>query len=287
MNGKIVYLVSEDWYFYSHRFKLAEAAKNEGYNVVVITTVKEYGAIISNAGFKLIPVKFERSFKNPFKDLILLFNLINIYLEEKPVLVHHVSLKPVLLGSMAAYIARIPVIINAVTGLGYLFSSDEGKIKYLSKIVKPALNILFRRKNAWTVFQNASDMEYFFEKNSTHVERVILIKGSGVDLSMFSNSTEPSEVPVVMLASRMLEDKGIVEFVEAAALLKGQGVNARFVLVGDIDKGNPMSLEHDVLKKWQEKGLVEWWGFHKNMAKTLGEASIVCLPSYHEDISIS
>ena len=284
MNGKIVYLVSEDWYFYSHRFKLAEAAKNEGYTVIVITTVKEYGAIISDAGFKLIPVKFERSFKNPFKDIILLFKLINIYLKERPVLVHHISLKPALLGSIAAHVARIPVIINAVTGLGYLFSSKEGKIKFIRKTIKPALIFLFQRKNTWTIFQNASDMEYFFGKNSVYIERIILIKGSGVDLSTYSNSTNPVDVPIVMLASRMLEDKGVVDFVEAAVLLKKQGINARFVLVGDIDKGNPMSLEQDVLKKWQERGLVEWWGFRKNMAYTLGEASIVCLPSYHEGL---
>ena len=125
---KIVYLISEDWYFYSHRFDLAKASIKQGYQVTLITRVGQYGDIITKAGINLIDVNFRRAVGNPLADLIVLFRVSGIYRKIKPDIVHHVSLKPILIGSIACLFNSVPVIINAVTGLGYLFSLLQVKL---------------------------------------------------------------------------------------------------------------------------------------------------------------
>ena len=281
---RILYLVSEDWYFCSHRLPLAIAAQRAGYEVIVVTKVSKCEDVIRKSGFRLIPVDFRRSADHPFKDLFLLLRLIRIYNKEKPDLCHHVALKAVLMGSIAAYITKTPVIINAFTGLGYVFSSNQKKAGYIRKLIEPLLIFFTNRDNFWSIFQNGSDRQYFLERTKAHNRNCVLIKGSGVNYRQFSLPSADRDVPVVVLASRMLKDKGVVEFVETGRLFHKDKIKARFVLVGDVDFENPMSVKQHELKAWQAEGAVEWWGYHDDMAKVFQKADIVCLPSYHEGL---
>jgi glycosyltransferase involved in cell wall biosynthesis len=279
---KIVYLVSEDWYFYSHRFDLAKASIKQGYEVTLITRVGRHAGVIREAGINLIDVNFRRAAGNPFDDLLLLFSVSRIYRKIKPDIVHHVALKAILIGSLASLINLVPVVINAVTGLGNLFLQRDKGIAMLRMLVKPVLISLLNRRNSWIILQNKDDQKDLIE-HGMRAERSILIKGAGVDLKNFNYSIEGDQIPLVILAARMLRYKGINDFVEAASLCLKAGLEARFVLVGDVDLENPSSLRSQELEKWHEEGLVEWWGHRDDMPAIMEKASIVCLPNYHRE----
>lgn len=279
---KIVYLVSEDWYFYSHRFDLAKASIRQGYEVTLITRVGEYGDIITKAGINLIDVNFRRAAGDPLADLIVLFRVSGIYRKIKPDIVHHVALKPILIGAIACLFNAVPVVINAVTGLGYLFSSGNKFTAMLRMLVKPVLLSLLNRRNSWVILQNQDDRKDLITQG-LRAERSELIRGAGVDLERFSYSLESNAMPVIILAARMLRYKGVGEFVEAARLCVRDGLKARFVLVGGVDPDNPMSLTEEDLERWHNEGTVEWWGHHNDMPEVMRKASIVCLPTYYRE----
>ena len=138
--------MTEDWYFVSHRLPLACAAKESGYDVVIVTQVTEHGDAIINAGLKLEPLKFSRSHGKPWQDLMTIISIFRIYKQHKPDLVHQVSIKPVIYGSIAALFTRVPVVINALTGLGFVFTSSLRKAKFLRAFIRPLLKILLSQK---------------------------------------------------------------------------------------------------------------------------------------------
>jgi len=282
--GKILYLVAEDWYFCSHRLQLACAVRKEGYEVVVATRVTSHGDEITRHGLKLIPIGMRRRGLNPLYELSSLLELIRIYRRECPDIVHHVALKPVIYGSLAASITGVPAKINALAGLGYIFSSDSIKARILRPIVRLMFRGLLNRPNSQVILQNPDDMGVLLQERIIRAECARLIRGAGVDLHTFSVTPESDDIPIVLLASRMLWDKGVGEFVEAAHHLRNQGVIARFVLVGEGDPDNPGSIPDTQLQQWQEEGAVEWWGREKDMADVMRQAHVVCLPSYREGL---
>lgn len=281
---RVFYLVTEDWYFCSHRLNLARAARAAGYDITVVTRVQEHGDVIRREGFRLVPVDFARNASSPWRDLRTLCAILRIYRAEKPDLVHHVALKPVLLGSLAATAAGLPRVINALTGLGHVFTSRGLGTKLLRQPVRITLGWLLCRANSWVILQNWDDAQMLTREGMVCPERVSIIRGSGVDTRRFSPSPEPPGPPVVVLAARMLADKGVREFVEAARLLHGQAVEARFVLIGDRDPQNPSALQAETLDEWQRSGVVEWWGTHEDMAEVFRGCHVVCLPSYREGL---
>lgn len=284
MNKKIIYLVSEDWYFCSHRQDIAKAAKQHGYQITVITRVRNHGEIIRNTGINLVNVEFQRSARHPLKDIKLLFSLIRLYRQIKPDLVHHVALKPILIGSVAAIIAGVPVVINALTGLGYIFTSDHLKARILRVALKLILLFLLSRNNMWTIFQNEDDRDFLCLQGLVSRDKAELIRGSGVDIRKFGLGSELPGAIVIMLASRMLRDKGVTEFVEAARICREHATKARFILVGDIDLENHASIQLAELKRWQVEGVIEWWGQCNDMPGIFQQVHIVCLPSYREGL---
>lgn len=282
---KILYLVTEDWYFYSHRLSLACEAKDAGYNVVVVTNVNEYGDEIRKNGFELVNLDLERKSWHPLGFIRKIIRLIKIYSRQKPDIVHHISLKPVILGSIASVFSKVPHVINTLTGLGFVFTSRN----FATRIVKiffvePALNLLFNRSNTWTIIQNIDDKKLLIALGILKTDRSVLIKGSGVDLNKFRAFPEMNYRPVVMLASRMLIDKGVREYILSAKQLIKERVDADFVLVGDIDPGNPSSVDENDIKEWCEEGTIQWWGYKSDMSNTLAKAHIICLPSYREGL---
>jgi glycosyltransferase involved in cell wall biosynthesis len=281
---KLLYFVTEDWYFCSHRLPLALAAQDAGYDVAVVTHVNEHAEAIRRAGIRLIPFNLSRRSMNPLSELAVLARLIVIYRKEKPNLVHHVAMKPVLYGSLAARFSGVPHVVNALAGLGYVFTSERMMARLLRCAIGTAFRVILNSGRSRLILQNYDDICMFLRKRFINEGRIRLVRGSGVDTAVFSPTPEPAGIPVVMLASRMLWDKGIKEFVEAARQLKTRKIDARFVLVGDTDTHNPSAISKEQLTAWQSEGVIEWWGRRDNMPTVLEHANIVCLPSYHEGL---
>lgn len=279
---KLLYFVTEDWFFCSHFLDRAVAAQQAGFQVSVLTRVNKHGQTILDNGINLIPLVFERSKINPLREISLIKGLVSLYRQERPDIVHHVALKPILYGSLAAKIAGIRAIVNAPVGMGYVFSSKQLKARFLKPLVLLAYRLLLNPFNSVAVFENPDDLTYFEKLGIVKYSR--LIRGAGVNTLQFGSSNEPNEVPVVLLAARMLWDKGVGEFVEAAKILQQQSISARFVLVGAPDKENPESINQSQLLEWQDAGIIEWWGQHEDMPQVFAQAHIVCLPSYREGL---
>ena len=277
---KLLFFVTEDYYFVSHRLPLAVAARSQGYDVCVVTRMRGAGDVIRAAGLRLVPFEIARGSLNPFADLGTLARLVAVYRRERPDIVHHVAMKPVLYGSVAARIAGVPHVINALAGMGWMFTSRRGAARWLTPIVRTALRRLVRRGIA--LVQNPDD-EALLTQLGVPATRIRRIAGSGVDLERFRpQPTSANGVPVVVMPSRLLWDKGVGEFVGAARLLRERGVAARFVLAGEPDPLNPASIPAARVASWVAEGVVEHLGWVANMPALLASAAIVCLPSYRE-----
>ena len=284
MQKKIIFFITEDWYFWSHRLPIARAARDAGFQVVIATRVHSHGARIKKEGFRLIPLQLERRGRNVVTEALTLVDIVRIYLLEKPDIVHHVAVKPVIYGSIAAMIARVPFIVNAMAGLGYIFINDGLKASLVRRIFVLIYRCAFISKSTVALFQNPEDLNLFVSLGIVARKRTSLIRGSGVDISTYDITPEPSGVITIMLASRMLWDKGIGELVEAAGLLHSRGILCRIVLVGKPDDDNPQSISEEMLRCWHCKGVVEWWGYQENMVEVLSKSHIVVLPSYREGV---
>lgn len=281
---KIVFFVTEDWYFCSHRLPIAVAAKNAGYTVYVVTRETMHGDEIRSAGIRLVPINLSRRSKNPFVEFNIIRRLAMIYKEIKPDIVHNVAIKPVVYGSIAARIAKVPAVVSALAGLGFLFSSDSALAQFLRPLIRLSFRVLLNDDHSTVILQNPDDIEVMVQSGTIDRDRIKLIMGSGVDTDQYKHCTEPKAVPIVVLAARLLWDKGVGEFVEAARQLRKEGTNARFVLVGESDDENPESIGTDQIDAWLEEDIVEWWGRRSDMPVVLAESHIVCLPSYREGL---
>ena len=279
---RLVFFVTEDWYFCSHRLTLACAARAAGFDVAVVTRVQRHAAQIRDAGIELIPIDLARSSKNPFTESRTLSQLIRIYRRLKPDIVHHVALKPVLYGTIAARLAGVPTVINALAGLGYLFSSMD----FAARLSRPLLEIGFRTllKPNRVIVQNPDDRQLLVERGLINAQRTTLIRGSGVDLAAFAPAPEANGIPLIVLPARLLWDKGVGEFVAAARLLRQQNVAARLALVGAPDPANPASVPQATLEAWRAEGVVELWGWRDDMAQVFRDCHVACLPSYREGL---
>jgi glycosyltransferase involved in cell wall biosynthesis len=280
---RLMFVVTEDWYFVSHRLALAVAARDAGYDVSVVTRVRAHRAQIAAAGIRIFDWEHERGGLNPFAELRSLRHLVRTYRRERPHLVHHVALKPALLGSVAARLARVPRVINAVAGMGWLYSSSAGLAKALRPVFQRALALLFRHPTVFVLVQNLDD-EHVFVNLGVPAERARLIPGSGVDITLFTPHADAEGVPLVVLPARMLYDKGVGELVEAARLLRVRGVSLRVLLAGEPDLQNRAAIPADVIAGWVREGVVEYAGFVRDMPGLLAAAQIVCLPSYREGL---
>jgi len=279
MKPTILFFITEDWYFWSHRLSVARAAKDAGFQVLIVTRIHQHKERIEKEGFKLIPIRLERRSKNVIKEFFNILKIIKIYCREKPDIVHHVAMKPVLYGSWAARITGIPAVVNALAGLGFTFVIKGWKASILRWLIIIAYRLAFLNKNTIGIFQNPEDLKVFIDAGILKSEKAVLIRGSGVDTSRFIHLPEPSGIPIIVLASRMLWHKGIEEFVDAARQLRKDGVKSRFVLVGAPDLENPAFIPEETLRNWNSEGIVEWWGYRDDMPEVLMEAHIVALPT--------
>lgn len=280
---KILFLVNVDWFFLSHRLPIALEALRGGAEVWVVTADTGYLEEIESYGFKTIDFPFSRSGTNYLRELFSLAHLYRVYSRIKPDLVHHVTIKPVIYGSIIARFFKNLFVINAITGMGFVFSKDK-KASGIKSVVRFAYRTALNNKNARVIFQNEEDRRKFVNSNLVKNEQTNLIRGSGVDTNVFKPLKEDSSHNVsVLLASRMIWDKGIREFVEAADIVRQKRLDVRFILAGKVDDGNPNMVSVETLKSWEDQNKVEWLGHHEDMIGLLQSSTIIALPTFYPE----
>ena len=266
----------------SHRLPIAIGARDAGYDVHVAASPDETVATITAAGIPFHPISLRRGAAGPGADVATLRSLVALYRELRPTLVHHVTFKPVLFGALAARVAGVPHVVSAIAGVGSMFLASGAAARLRAGTVRQLLRAATSGPGHWFIFQNDADRAEFAALGIGRPDRTVLIPGSGVDLQRFQPSDEPPGLPLVVLPARMLRDKGVAEFVDAARQLRRAGVPARFALVGAQDPDNPSALTREELEAWVREGVVEWWGHRADMPDVYRACHVVCLPSYRE-----
>lgn len=281
---KLLYVITEDWFFTSHFLHRAIAAKSAGYDVAVATRKQLDASRIELLGISVFPIEFSRHGLNPITEFKTIRQIRRTIKQFKPNIVHNIALKPVVLGTLAARTCRVGSIVNAPVGMGYIYSSRDRKAKILRPIIRQVFRLFLNPKGSRVIIENQDDFNSLVSSHFVRSADLTLIKGAGVDTEVFRPSPEPSEPIVVSLVARMLRDKGVVEFVDAARLIAKAGVDAQFQLVGDVDPGNPTTLTRTQLELWTNEGIVNWKGHVDDIPAVLAASHIVCLPSYREGL---
>ena len=277
---KIIYVLNKSDFLLSHRFELAIAAK-KCFDVHVICPNDASVQKLIDLGFTVHSVEFGRNQTNPFSELRALFEVICLFKSIKPDLVHLITIKPYLYGGIAARLVKVPAVVSAVAGLGILFSSNALKYRLLRLVLYPLFKFAFKHNNQSVIFQNLDDKSALVDWNVVSGDQVKMIRGSGVDLESCPCIDEPNEIPVISFASRLLIDKGVVVFADASKIIKQRGINARFWLIGEADLGTANSVSQSQLDAWQKEGLVELFGFRKDIPQLFSQSNIVTLPSFY------
>jgi len=282
---KLIYLVTEDWYFWSHRLPMARAAQHAGFDVAVATRVAAHGERIRAEGFALHPLRWRRRDIGPWASLRAVGEVYRLYSRERPLLVHHVALKPAVLGSVAALLAGVPAVVNAVTGVGFVASSPSLRARLLRRPMDFALARLLERPNSRVIVQNEDDRALLLSLRSGADERIVVIRGSGVDTTHFRATPEPPVPPVTAgYAGRMLADKGVAVLVEAQQSLRRRGGDLRLVLAGTPDPENPSSIDAATLAAWRALPGITWLGEVDDIRTLWSMAHIAVLPSRREGL---
>ena len=281
---RILFVVNAPEFFLSHRLPIAQAAKAEGYDVYVASAFGTQICEIEGQGFTHHVVPFARSGQNPLRELKTILKLVRLFRSLKPDVVHLVTIKPVVYGGIAARFAGVNAVVSAVSGLGTVFLASSIAAKARRWLVKRLYAAAFKQKRFAVIFQNPDDRDTLQSLVALELADTRMIRGSGVDLDDYPCLPEPEGKPVVVMAARLLSDKGVFEFVQAAQLLIERSVPVTMRLVGSPDSGNPTSVSKHVLQSWRQAGVVELLGYRADIAEQYAAANIVCLPSYREGL---
>lgn len=281
-NPVLLYVVNNPAFFISHRLPLALAAKDAGFNVHVATMSGPAVARIRSQGFSHHNLPLSRSGKNPFKELYSLWAMYRLFKKLQPQVVHAVTIKPVIYGGIAARLAKVPGFLAAVSGLGYLFTDNRGGL--VKKVALRLYKMALAHPHSRVVFQNSSDREILLQAGVVRLNQAVLIRGSGVDLTEYRYSPEVEGVPVALMVSRLLADKGVNEFIEAAQISKQRNDGILWQIAGSPDTGNPASLSREQIMDWHQAGVVQWLGEQTDIAGLYQQAHIAVLPSYREGL---
>ena len=280
----LMLVVTEDWYYWSHRRAIGQAARAAGYRVTLASRFAYHRARIEADGVETADLALRRSGRNPLGETLAVVDLVQLYRRLRPDVVHHVAIKPVLYGSVAARVARVPAVVNAISGLGYAFTGQGRQARLFGHLARAAYRLALRGPHTWTIFQNDDDRQHFVRLGLVRPEQTVLIAGSGVDLATFCPAPEPPGVPAVLYAGRMLTSKGVGDLVEAARRLRAAGTSLRLVLAGHSDAANPEAIPEAQLRAWAASGEAEWVGRTDDVAAEMAAATVVALPSEREGV---
>lgn len=285
---KILLTANTGWYLYNFRLPLARFLRERGVEVVLVSPRDAYVERLEAEGFRWIELELNRRSMNPLREASVLLRLARIYREERPVAVHHFTIKCVLYGTVAAKIAGISAVVNAMTGLGHVFIGTGWKTRLLRPVVKRLYRRVLCARRVRVVFQNPDDLQTFADSKLVVPDRAVLIRGSGVNLRRFAprpiSAPAGQPAPIVLMAARLTAEKGVHEFVAAAQLLKERGVSATFQIAGEPDPGNPSSVSAQTLEGWRQEGIVDLLGHVEAVENPMAAATLVVLPSYREGV---
>lgn len=280
---KLLFIVNTTDFFLSHRLPLALAARDKGYDVHIATGSGDNCKKISSLGFEYHFLPISRSGLNLWRELTAIWFFMQLIRSLKPDLLHLVTIKPVIYGGLIARLTRVPAVVVAISGLGSIFVpfAQNRKLKFFRYGVEFLYKFVLRHPNLKAVFQNPDDKELITRLGALQDEQSVLVRGSGVSLKEYPFRTEPKGAPVITFASRLLKEKGVNEFVDAARILKNKGMTLRFWLVGAPDNGNPSSVQQVDVDLWQKEGLVEYLGFRSDISDIFADSNLIVLPSYY------
>lgn len=278
---RICFIVNSGAFFLSHRAVIAKELLCRGAEVHVITAPGEGVEEIRRLGMIHHSANINRSGKNIVSEIATLFTFVKLLRQIQPDLIHLVTIKPMLYGGVAAKLLGLENVVSAVSGLGHTFSANTPKTRILRAILKPLFILAFRAKNSRVIFQNTSDRDTLLDMGVISNSRVRMIKGSGVDLELYKPCERNSQEVVVVFAARLLKNKGVCEFVDAAQRIQFDNPDVRFIVVGDPDPSNPLSVSSEDIRQWQDESNVEFLGFRRDIPEIFSQADIVALPSYY------
>lgn len=283
---KLLILVNYLSFFISHRLPIAEASLAKGFEVFI-----GYGELkgadpklLEEKGFKVNLIPIEPGGINVFKDLKTFFHIWNYFKKVKPDIVHLITIKPNLYGGVISRITNIPNLVSAISGLGTLFINKDLKSRILRMIIFPFYKFSLNHRNQKIIVQNNDDLKTLLKWGVLKSSKVKLLKGSGVQIKNFTNFDEPQGSITICFAARLLRDKGLYEFISAARLIKERGIDARFIIAGDLDENNPSGLNLEELSKLKKESYVEFIGYQKDIPTLYSRSHIICLPSYREGL---
>lgn len=290
MAHRIAFVVNNAAFFVSHRLPIALAARSAGFEVVLFTgqagsrTLEASACkMLEDEGVAHRKSAFKSAGLNPFVEIFGLMQLVFSLWRFNPDVVHCASPKGILYGGVAARLVGCPSAVLAVSGMGYMFTGESSGLKYLlRRAYGRGVRFAYGHANKRVIVQNQDDLKALAASRLASVEELVLIPGSGVDLKDYEGVTDELREPLVVLPARMLKDKGVLEFAEAAESAREAGCDWRFALVGTADYQNPTAVPREQIQSWVDAGTLEWWGHREDMANVFARASIVCLPSYRE-----
>lgn len=279
---KIIFLVNIDSFFISHRLNIADQLVKNGYEVHIATEFTKFKNFLKKRGFITHDISFNRNSLNILKALRPFFQIFFLLSKIKPNILHLISLKPSIFGGLISFISPVNSIVISITGLGSMFLNKKFLGRVRKNILNLLLQIIFLQKKLKVILQNKSDLKYLVKKTKLKKRKVMIIKGSGVDLKKFKYSKLPKKDLSIVMISRIIADKGIYEYIESIKYLRNINFKAKFYLVGDIDFANPSAIHKSEINIWSKKKIIHHIPYKADIFKIIKRSSIVVLPSYRE-----
>lgn len=284
MSTELLFIVNVDWFFISHRLPIARAAMDAGYRVHLACTFTDKADYLASLGIHLHPLPLSRSGTGILSELKCFLAISRLIRRLKPDIIHFITIKPVLYGGIASRLAGIKGRVASISGLGYVFVSHGVKAKAMRFFISSLYRLALRSRRNRVILQNPEDKRLLVKSGVIGEKQAVILRGSGVSLHQYQYFPEPHGEPIVTFASRLLMDKGVVEFVEAARILRSKGVRANFWMIGDTDPDNPASISQARMDAWARENVVEIEGFRTDIPRVFAESNMVVLPSYREGL---
>ena len=275
-------VINDPVFFLSHRKDIATKSLEEGYDVYIATGPGDAIKEIESLGLKHHLLPLNRSGTNPINEIKSIYSLFKLITKIKPSICHFVTIKPVIYGGFVTRLSPVKGVVFAISGLGSSFTGDGFKSSILLSIVKLMYRFALNQQNSRVIFQNNNDKSILLDSKVVKEKNSVLIKGSGVELAKYSYTlaSENSSITVVM-ACRLLKEKGVFEFIQAAEILKSRNLDINFKLIGEIDLGNPKTVTAFEIETWKKDSSVDIMGFCDDMPTQIKNSDIVVLPSYY------
>ena len=282
MKNKIIFLVNVDSFFVSHRLPIAKKLLLDGYDVHIATQFTRYKKTLLKMGFNTHDINFNKNSVNLLKAILPIFQIFFLIRKIKPTIIHLITLKPIIFGGFVAFISPINSMVISITGLGSMFLKKGIFYKIRENIFNLFYRIIFLFPNLKVILQNRSDLNYLIKNAKLKKNKTEIIRGSGVDLKSLKFSEIPKREPIIVMASRIIADKGIFEYIKSIQYLKKHNFEGKFYLVGDIDYKNPSAIKKSTVNYWHKKKIITYVKHQKKISTFLKKSTIIVLPSYRE-----